>query len=97
MPCLSLHAIISTSFRFALYIVCVLSRSTVSDFLQPHGLQPDRLLCPWDFTGKNTGVPFLSPGDLPDPGIEQASPALAGGLFTSKPTGKPLLCTLTYK
>ena len=24
--------------------------------LQPHGLQPSRLLCPWDFSGKNTGV-----------------------------------------
>ena len=22
----------------------------------PHGLQPTRLLCPWDFPGKNTGV-----------------------------------------
>ena len=28
----------------------------VSNFLQPHGLQPTRLLCPWDFPGKNTGV-----------------------------------------
>ena len=32
------------------------SRSVVSDSLQPHGLQPIRLLCPWDSTGKNTGV-----------------------------------------
>ena len=24
--------------------------------LQPHGLQPARLLCPWDFLGKDTGV-----------------------------------------
>ena len=24
--------------------------------LQLHGLQPSRLLCPWDFPGKNTGV-----------------------------------------
>ena len=24
--------------------------------LQPHGLQPTRLLCPWDSPGKNTGV-----------------------------------------
>ena len=22
----------------------------------PHGLQPTRLLCPWDFPGKSTGV-----------------------------------------
>ena len=26
--------------------------------LQPHGLQPARLLCPWDFPCKNTGVGF---------------------------------------
>ena len=32
------------------------SRSIVSDSLQPHGLQPTRLFCPWDFPGKNTGV-----------------------------------------
>ena len=46
-----------------------------------------QLLCPWDYPGKNTGVglPFPSPGDLPDPGIEPTSlrsPALAGGLST---------------
>ena len=28
----------------------------MSDSLQPHGLQPTRLLCPWDFPGKSTGV-----------------------------------------
>ena len=32
------------------------SCSVVSDSLQPHGLQPTRLLCPWDFPGKSTGV-----------------------------------------
>ena len=34
-----------------------------------------RLLCPWDFPGKDTGMglSFPSPGDLPDPGIEPAS------------------------
>ena len=26
------------------------------DSLQPHGLQPIRVLCPWDFPGKDTGV-----------------------------------------
>ena len=34
----------------------VLSRSVVSGFLWPHGLEPTRLLCPWDSPGKNTGV-----------------------------------------
>ena len=28
---------------------------------------------------------FPPPGDLPDPGIEPASPALAGGFFTTEP------------
>ena len=32
------------------------SRSVVSDPQWPHGLQPSRLLCPWDFPGKSTGV-----------------------------------------
>ena len=34
----------------------VLGRAVVSDSLQPHGLWPARLLCPWDSPGKNTGV-----------------------------------------
>ena len=28
----------------------------LSDSVQPYGLQPTRLLCPWDSPGKNTGV-----------------------------------------
>ena len=32
------------------------SHSVVSNTLQLHGQQPTRLLCPWDFPGKNTGV-----------------------------------------
>ena len=38
------------------YIACELSYSVVSNSLQPCGLQPARLLCPWDFLGKNTRV-----------------------------------------
>ena len=36
------------------------------------------------------GLPFPPPGDLPDSGIEPASPALAGGFFTTELPGKPL-------
>ena len=32
------------------------SRSVVSDSLRPRGLQPTKLLCPWDSSGKSTGV-----------------------------------------
>ena len=43
------------------------SRSVVSDSLRPHRLQPNRLLHPWDFPGKNTGVGcyFLLQGIFP--------------------------------
>ena len=37
---------------------CVLSSSVVSDSLWPHGLQSTRLLCPWNFPGKNIGVGY---------------------------------------
>jgi hypothetical protein len=33
----------------------------------------------------SSGWPFPSPGDLPDPGIQPAPPALAGGFFTTAP------------
>jgi len=35
------------------------------------------------------GLPFPPPGDGPDPGMETASPALAGRFFTTAPPGKP--------
>ena len=43
-------------FHFTLPVKWSVSRSVVPDSLLPHGLQPTRLLCPWDFPGKNTGV-----------------------------------------
>ena len=36
--------------------VCVLRHSVLSNSLQPHGMQPARLLCPWDSPGKNPGA-----------------------------------------
>ena len=70
--------------------VCVLNRSVRSDSLGPRGLQPARLLCPWEFPGKNTGVGchFLLHGVLPDPGIKPTSPTPAGGFFATVPPGK---------
>ena len=51
-----------------------------------------------------SGLPFPSPGDLPDPGIGFACPALAGGfsllLFffpTTAPPGKPWLLHICIK
>ena len=36
-----------------------------------------------------SGLPFPSPGDLPDPGTEPTFPELAGAFFTTEPLGKP--------
>ena len=36
-----------------------------------------------------SGLPFPSPGDLPNPGIEPGSPALQPDALTSEPLGKP--------
>ena len=36
-----------------------------------------------------SGLPFPSPGDLPDPGIKPGSPTLEADALTSEPPGKP--------
>ena len=41
------------------FICCYCYRwvaSVMSDSVRPHRLQPNRLLCPWDSPGKNTGM-----------------------------------------
>ena len=38
-----------------------------------------------------SGLPFLSPGDLPDPGIKPRSPTLVADALTSEPPGKPFI------
>ena len=42
------------------------------------------------------GLPFLSLGDFPDPGIKPTSPALTGGFFTTEPPGKSLCSGILY-
>ena len=69
----------------------------MSDPLQPHGLEPARLHCPWDSPGKNTGVSchavfqriFLT-GIKP---MSPRSPALAGELFTTTATWEAPVAT----
>ena len=59
--------------------------------LKPHGLQPARFLCLWDFPDKITGVGchFLRQGIFPDQGMN-TSPALAGGFFITEPMSPAL-------
>ena len=43
-----------------------------------------------------SGLPFPSPGDFLNLGIEPASPALRGGLVTTVPPGKPIAIQFKY-
>ena len=43
-----------------------------------------------------SGLPFLSPGDFPDPGIEPTSHSMAGEFFTSEPPGQDVLKQLSH-
>ena len=46
------------------------------------------LLMGFSTRGFWTGWPFPPPGDLPDPRVAPASPALAGAFFTAEPLGQ---------
>ena len=80
---------------FQLLLVCcaVVSRSVVSDSLRPHGLQPVACQAPLSmgFARQEywSGLPFLPPGDLPNPGIEPRAPTLQVDSLLSEPPGKP--------
>ena len=43
-----------------------------------------------------SGLPFPSPGDLPDPGMKSVSPALVGRFFTTDSPAKPSLLGIPY-
>ena len=69
----------------------------MSDSLRPHGLQPARLLCPWDSPGKNSGVEcqallqgiFLMAGKKSQgSNLQLMSPAFAGRFFTMRATSE---------
>ena len=81
-------------YHFLIRKGCHVHAPVMSGSLQPYGLQPARLLCPWDSPGKNIGVAchallqgiFLTQGSnlcLSHP------PTLAGRSFTTELPGKP--------
>ena len=69
---------------------CLVAKSCLT-LCDPMECSPARLLCPWDFPGKNTrvGCHALLQGIFPTQGANQ-SPALAGEFFTAEPPGEPL-------
>ena len=102
---LSLLLYDTSSITSVVLAVCLLGCSVAQSCptLQPHGPQPTRLLCPCDFTGKNTGVGchLLRPGIFLTQGRNPRLLhllALAGRFFTSEPPGKPCSsCLRSYK
>ena len=78
--------------QFALCAVSVCS--VVSNSLVTPSIVAYQPPLSMEFSGQEcwSGLPFLTPGDLPDPGIEPTSPeapALVGGFFTTAPPGEP--------
>ena len=77
-----------------LYMICnawciLLSRLTLCDPLDYS--PPGSSVHEFSRQAYWSGLPFLTPGDLPDPGIEPmslVSPALAGGFLSIVPPGK---------
>ena len=65
--------------------------SVVSDSLRPHGLQPMRILFPWDFPGKSTGVGchFLLQGIFLTQGLNPGPLHCRQTFYPLKPSGKP--------
>ena len=68
-----------------------LSHSVVSDSLRPPWTVAHQASPSMGFSRKDycSGLPFPSPEDLPDPGIESRSPTLEADALTSEPPGKP--------
>ena len=64
--------------------------SVTSNSLQSHGLyRQDSLSMGFSRQEYKSTLPFLLPGDLPQPGIEPASPK-SQAFFTAEPSGKPI-------
>ena len=81
--------------KFSISLVIVKSLSRVRLFATPwtvaHQAPPSMEFSRQEYW---SGLPFPSPGDLPDPEIEPGSPALQADALTSEPPGKPHLINL---
>ena len=71
-------------------VVVVVAKSCPT-LLRPHGLHSPPCSLSMGFPRQEywSELPFTSSGDLPKPGTELSSPALAGGFFTTEPPWKP--------
>ena len=70
-----------------LFSYYVMSDSFATPWVVAHHIPPSMKFSRQEYWS-GFGLPIPSPGDLLDPGIEPASPALAGGFFITEPPGK---------
>ena len=70
--------------------VCACALSRVQPFVTPRTVTHQASLS-MGFPRQESwsGLPFPTPGNLPNPGMEPRSPALAGGFSATEPPGKP--------
>ena len=73
---------------------CVLS---CVQLLRPQGLQPARLLCPWDSPGNNTAWVALSLSRRSSRPRHWPCISCLAGFFTTEPSGKPLVRSETIE
>ena len=83
------QGIILNVHRYCWYCCCLVTKLCLT-LLWPQGLQPTRLLCPWDFPGKNIGMDchFLRQRILIQ--VLNHVSCIAGRFFTAEPPGKPI-------
>ena len=70
----------------------------MSNSLRPHGLQPTRLLCPWNFPDKNTGAGchFLLQGIFPTQVSNLGLPLYRQMLYRLSHQGSPCMLYNVY-
>ena len=75
-------------------VLCLVTQSCPT-LCDPMDCHPPGSSVHGDSPGKNIGLglPWLSPGDLPNPGIEPRSPALQADSLASEPPGKFMVAT----
>ena len=95
MTCISKSSLSSQKYGSVCVCVCVCVCVLFAQSC-PHGLYPVKLLCPWDFPGKNTEVSYHAflQGIFQTQGVELRSPALQ---VDSLPPEPPKCCVNSQK
>ena len=72
--------------------MCVCARAQLCPILATLGTIAHQAPLSMEFSRQEywSGLPFPTPGYLPNPGIKPKSPTLVGEFFTTEPPGKPI-------